>query len=83
MSDELTAIAAVRSLMAAGFRRFVIGDPDLPEALVYVRAGVGTRDLIQVHAAHECEAVRMVGRMMVRQIEGTTAEVVAAVLRWP
>jgi hypothetical protein len=69
-------------LVAAGFRMFTVGDPEAPDMLVYVRPKAGGRDMVRVYAPAECEAVRMVHGKPVRQVEGTTMEVVRAVLDW-
>ncbi|GLZ34226.1 hypothetical protein Lesp02_64130 [Lentzea sp. NBRC 105346] len=74
--------AAVLSLVAAGFRLFVQGDPDDPESLIYVRHRGNAADLIRVYGTDQCEAVRLVHRGMTRQTEGTTPEVVSTVLGW-
>lgn len=81
-SVQREALSAVLMLVAAGFRLFTVGDPDAPDMLVYVRPKADGRDMVKVHGPAECEAVRMAHGKLVRQAEGTTVEVVRAVLGW-
>lgn len=76
------AMEALLKLVAEGFRLFVLGDPEEPESLVYVRERGHARDLIRVYGPDECEAVRMVHQRLTRQTDGTTPQVVTAVLSW-
>lgn len=76
-------MAALRALIATGFRAFSIGDPAAPESIVYLRQQLEVRDMIRVYGPDECEAVRMADRRMVTQTVGTTPDVVMAVLSWP
>ena len=75
-------IEALLQLVQSGFRAFTVGDPQNPDALVYVRACGDSRDMVRVTGPDQCEAIRMVAQSMTRQIEGCAPSVVAAVLSW-
>lgn len=82
-NEEREAMTAARKLVLLGFIGARVGDPELPEALMYGREVYGGLDAVQVFGPDQAEAVRVVHGKLDREAFGTLPEVVDAISTWP
>ncbi|MGO1050377.1 hypothetical protein [Crossiella sp. CA198] len=79
---ERDAMSAVRKLVLLGFTGSSIGDPALPDVLMYGRRNLDMLDAVRVFGPDQAEAVRIVQGRLVHEVSGTLPDVVQAIARW-
>lgn len=75
-------MAAARKLVLLGFIGERIGDPELPEVLVYGRRNLYVLDAVRVFGPDQAEAARIVHGKLVHEVSGTLPEVVESISDW-